>query len=166
MGVVKISMSILVGIVSLVLFVLIIASIVGIKKGSGEPLERGNEMIKTVYVYLILFATLMMTIGGTVSAFMAASDIVSPPANYQSFEQYSSQYNGQYTVEPVKPTNVNPAQNLSQAELRTRYDQMIVEENSLAKERAVNSLIKSFGWIIVPLPIFLFFQSRVKKQPA
>lgn len=62
-------------------------------------------MIKTVYVYLILFATLMMTIGGTVA-----------------------------------------------------------DEKSMAKERAVNSLIKSFGWIIVPLPIFLFFQARVKKQ--
>ncbi len=159
-------MSILVvGIVFLVILVLIIASIVGVKKVSVEPLERGNEMIKTVYVYLILFATLMMTIGGTVAAFMAVSDIVSPPVYSQSFEQYSIMYNnkGQYPVSPVKPESVNPAQNLSQAELKTHYDQMIADEKLLTKQRAVNSLIKSFGWIIVPLPIFLFFQSRVKK---
>src|SRR5665647_430457 len=123
-------------------------------------------MIKTVYVYLILFATLMMAIGGTVAAFMAAADIVSPPANYQTFEQYSSQINGQYPGAVVKPESVNLPQNLSSAELKTRYDQMVVEEKSLAKQRAINSLIKSFGWIIVPLPIFLFFQGRMKKQPA
>jgi len=159
-------MSIIVIIVPLVLFILIIASVVGIKKGSGDSLERGDEMIKTIYVYLILFATLMMTIGGTVAAFMAAADIVSPPANYQSFEQYSSQSNGPYSEPAVKPGSVKPTQNLSPAELKTRYAQMIVEEKALSKERAVNSLIKSLGWIIVPLPIFLFFQSRVKKQPT
>jgi len=78
--VVLIAVSILVGIVPvglLILLVLMIASVVGVKRGHEESLERGNEMIKTVYVYLILFATLMMTIGGTVAAFMAAADIVS-----------------------------------------------------------------------------------------
>ena len=31
----------------------------------------GKPMIKHVYVYLVLFATLIMTIGGSVSAFIA-----------------------------------------------------------------------------------------------
>ena len=126
-------------------------------------MERGNEMIKTVYVYLILFATLMMTIGGTVAAFMAVADIVSPPPSYQSFEQYKMQpqYKG-----AAPSTTVTPAQTLSDAELKSSYDQMIIDQRSDTKQRAVNSLIKSFGWIIVPLPIFLFFQSRMKKQPV
>ena len=51
------------GIVPLVLLVLIISSVMSFKKGDIESMERGHEMIKTVYVYLILFATLMMTIG-------------------------------------------------------------------------------------------------------
>jgi len=119
-------------------------------------------MIKTIYVYLILFATLMMTIGGTVSAFMAVADIVSPPSYYQSFEQYrlAPQYKGE------APTPVNPTQTLSEAELKTRYDQMVADEKVISKGRAVNSLIKSFGWIIIPLPIFLYFQRRVKKEPV
>ena len=156
-------MSILVGIVPLVLLVLIIASVMGVKKGHEESLERGNEMIKTVYVYLILFATLMMTIGGTVAAFMAVADIVSPPPNYQSFEQYKMQpqYKG-----ATPSTTVTQAQTLSDVELKSSYDQMIIDQKSNTKQRAVNSLIKSFGWIIVPLPIFLFFQSRMKKQPV
>jgi len=156
--------SILVGIVPLVLLVLIIASVMGVKKGHEESLERGNEMIKTVYVYLILFATLMMTIGGTVAAFMAVADIVSPPYS-TSFEQYKmqSQYKGEqpYVIPPV-----TPAQTLSDAELKSRYDQMIIDEKVNTKQRAVNSLIKSFGWIIVPLPVFLYFQNRLKKQPV
>ncbi len=116
-------------------------------------------MIKTVYVYLILFATLMMTIGGTVAAFMAVADIVSPPSYYQSFEQYKTapQYKGEPTI-PVKPE-----QTLSDAELKVDYNQMVASERLLAKERAINSLFKSFGWIIVPLPIFLFFQRSIKK---
>lgn len=156
-------MSILVGIVPLVLLVLIIASVMGVKKGREESLERGNEMIKTVYVYLILFATLMMTIGGTVAAFMAVADIVSPPSYYQSFEQYKSQ--PQYKGE-APSTTVAQAQTLSDAELKSRYAQMIIDEKSNTKQRAVNSLIKSFGWIIVPLPIFMYFQSKLKKQPV
>lgn len=117
-------------------------------------------MIKTVYVYLILFATLMMTIGGTVAAFMAAADIVSPPANYQSFEQYKTM--PQYKQ---APTSVQPGVTLSDSELRNNYEQMVAEEKSITKARAVNSLIKSFGWIVIPLPLFLFFQNKVKKQP-
>lgn len=157
-------MSILVGIVPLVLLVLIIAIVIGGKKGREVTLERGNEMIKTVYVYLILFATLMMTIGGTVAAFMAVADLVSPPSYYQSFEQYRLQ--PQYKGEIAPPTPVTPAQTLSDAELKTRYDQMIIDEKANTRQRAINSLIKSFGWIIVPLPIFMYFQRRIKHQPV
>lgn len=119
-------------------------------------------MIKTVYVYLVLFATLMMSIGGTVAAFMAAADIVSPPSYYQSFEQYKIQ--PQYKEDISSPQNHQ--QTLSDTELRTRYDQMVAEEKAMAKQRSVNSLIKSLGWIIIPLPVFLYFQNRVKKQPV
>lgn len=153
-------MSILFGFVPIILIVLVIASVVGVKKGSEESLERGNEMIKTVYVYLILFATLMMTIGGTVAAFMAVADIVAPPGHYQTFEEYKLQ--PQYKGEVAIP--VNPAQTLSDAEQRTRYDQMIKEQRTLTQQRAVNSLIKSFGWIVIPFPIFLYFQNRMKRQ--
>lgn len=154
-------MSFLVAFVPIVLIVLIIASVLGIKKGSEVSLERGNEMIKTVYVYLIMFATLMMTIGGTVAAFMAVADIVSPPPYYQSFEDYrmQSQYKSEPSTIPVTPT-----QTLSDAELKSRYEQMIINEKSNTQQRTFNSLIKSFGWIVIPLPIFLYFQNRVKKQ--
>ncbi len=154
--------SLLIGIVPLVLLILIVASVIGVKKGNEESLERGNEMIKTVYVYLILFATLMMTIGGTVAAFMAVADIVSPPPYHMSFEQYRM-YPNQYKGE-MAPSPTTPAKTQSEAELRTQYDQMVMDERSVTKQRAVNSLVKSFGWIVIPLPVFLFTQRRMKPQ--
>ena len=54
-----------------------------------EEIEReGDAVIKNIYVYLVLFATLMMTIGGTVSAFMAVADMVAPTPYYQTFEEF------------------------------------------------------------------------------
>ncbi|NMA02643.1 MAG: hypothetical protein GX923_08825, partial [Clostridia bacterium] len=50
--------------------------------------EGGEDVIKNVYVYLVLFATLMMIIGGSVSAFMSAADIVAPAPYHQTFEDY------------------------------------------------------------------------------
>ncbi|NLK52546.1 MAG: hypothetical protein GX295_08905 [Syntrophomonadaceae bacterium] len=134
--------------------IFVIVGVLGVKKGYTEYPERGNEMIKTVFVYLVLFATLMMIIGGSVAAFMAVADIVSPPAYYQSFEQYKN----------IPPEKLEP--NLSESELKSRYDQMVTEEKERVKQRAVNSLIKSFGWIIIPLPVFLYFQRRVKNYPV
>lgn len=153
--------SLLVVVIPLVLIILIIASVVGIKKGSGESLERGHEMIKTVYVYLILFATLMMTIGGTVAAFMAVADIVAPSAYGETYAQYKLA--PPYKVDSSSSVTQTPQ---SEAELKSQYDQMIADQNTMTKQRAVNSLIKSFGWIVIPLPVFLYFQSRMKKQPV
>lgn len=148
---------ILAGLLPLVILAFVLGT-VGARKGKVD-LERGNEMIRTVYVYLVLFATLMMTIGGTVAAFMAVADIVAPPGYYQSFEQYKQ-------IPKEKEPLAKQDQNLSDAELKAKYDQMVADEKALTKERAVNSLIKSFGWIVIPLPVFLYFQRRVKNQPV
>lgn len=114
-------------------------------------------MLKTAYMYLVLLATLMMAIGGSVAAFMAIADIVAPQAYYQTFEEYSRS--------PEKFTK-QPAANLSQEELRKNYDAIVTHQREQVKNRAVNSLIKSFGWIIIPLPVFMYYQRKVKDQPS
>lgn len=137
----------------IIFFIIAIAGASGIKRINEENVERGHEMIKTVYVYLVLFATLMMTIGGTVAAFMSIADLISPTGYYQSFEDY-------------KLMQLKQEQTLSDAELKSQYDQMVANEKKRIKERAINSLIKSFGWIVIPFPVFLYFQRRVKDQPV
>jgi len=139
-------------VVPLVVIIFIIIGLVGAKKAVGESTERGNEMIRTVYVYLVLFATLMMAIGGTVAAFMAVADIVAPPAYYQSIDEFKK-------VGPVGTQST-----LSEAETKKLYDQAVAQQKQTEKDRAVNSLIKSFGWIVIPLPVFVYFQRRMKNQ--
>ncbi|MHB8127168.1 MAG: hypothetical protein ACYDEJ_16355 [Desulfitobacteriaceae bacterium] len=149
---------VILSVVFIIILIFFIAGIVGAANGgSREYSERGSEMIKTIYVYLVLFATLMMAIGGTVAAFMAVADLVSPQGYYQSFEQYKQM---------PKESPIKQEQNLSDAELKNRYDEMIAEEKLRNKERAINSLIKSFGWVVIPLPVFLYFQRRLKDQPV
>ncbi|NLW44268.1 MAG: hypothetical protein GXY92_03665 [Syntrophomonadaceae bacterium] len=123
-----------------------------------EEIEReGEAVIKNIYIYLVLFATLMMTIGGTVSAFMAVADIVAPTPYYQTFEEFKlSQREMKLAGE-----NETSAPVLSEEEWRDKYNAMVEGERNRQVERAKNSLIKSLGWIIIPLPVFIYYQRRL-----
>ncbi len=75
----------------LIIFVFVLAGVVvakGVRAAQREQSDGGENVIKTVYVYVVLFATLMMTIGGTVGAFMAIADLVAPASYYQGFDEY------------------------------------------------------------------------------
>lgn len=147
--------SIIAPLILLVIAALIIGMTVAAVKENKN--EGGNMVIKNVYIYLVLFATLMMTIGGSVAAFMAVADIVFPAPYYQSFEEYK-----QMGVE--KDPDIESTENLSDAELETRYNAMVAAEIDRQKSRAQNSLIKSVGWIVVPLPVFVYYQRRLGEK--
>ena len=142
-------------IIPLLLIALVVMLIAGVKVNS---YEGGGEMIKTVYTYLVLFATLMMTIGGSVSIFMAVADIIAPTPYYQSFEDFK------YRPHDVKTDNSEGKQQLSDEELRKQYDAIVSAEKERQVERAKNTLIKSFGWVVIPFPIFMYFQRRLAKK--
>ncbi|CAM3707991.1 hypothetical protein [Mesobacillus zeae] len=119
--------------------------------------EKGGELIvRNIYTYLVLFATLMMVIGGGISIFMAAADFVSPSGYYQSYAEYkeTTQYDGKDEVKKEQ---------ISEKELRESYDEMIIEEKARTKENAVNQIIKSLGFIVIPLPVFLYFNKQRKR---
>jgi hypothetical protein len=120
--------------------------------------EMGGEaVIRHLYTYLVLFATLMMVIGGGISIFMAAADLVSPPGYYQNYEDFKHGY-------PDGKVPTEEGQKLSEDEIRERYDQMVKDEKNRARENAKNQLIKSLGFIVIPLPIFLYFNNMRKRQ--
>jgi hypothetical protein len=119
--------------------------------------NKGGEegMIRNLYTYLVLFATLMMVIGGGISIFMAAADLISPPAYYQSFSDYkmmvtSEKVNGQ-------------KENISEEKIRADYEQLVKDEKNRQQQSAKNQIIKSLGFIVIPLPIFIYF-SRMRKR--
>ncbi|MDD4803290.1 MAG: hypothetical protein PHF24_10210 [Syntrophomonas sp.] len=124
----------------------------GIKR---EFLQEGGDMMKKAYVYLVLFATLMMSIGGSVAAFMAITDIVAPSPYYQTYEEFRQG--------GAKFEN-NNTDNMSEDEIMTRYQAMVEGERERQISRAKNSLIKSLGWIVIPLPVFLLFQRKLVRE--
>ncbi|MEW5922313.1 MAG: hypothetical protein AB1796_15505 [Bacillota bacterium] len=120
-------------------------------------------MIKKVYVYLVLFATLMMTIGGSVAVFMALADIAAPAPYYQSFEEFSRHNR---LERPYTDSQVSEPEKLSETQLRELYNAMAMSHKQSQLERAKNSLVKSLGWIVVPLPVFIYFQRRLARDEA
>lgn len=121
--------------------------------------------MKSAYFYLVLFATLMMIIGGSVSAFMAIADIVYPAPYYQSFDEYKSMTQAEKIKNP--DNNADPEDTkLSEKELSEKYNAMVSSEKERQINRAKNTLIKSFGWIIIPLPVFLYFKRFLAKKEA
>jgi hypothetical protein len=145
----------LIGLVLVVIVLILAATAISATRGNSK--EGGNIMMKNVYIYVVLFATLMMIIGGSVAAFMAVADIVTPAPYNQSFEEYR-----QWGLE--KSENTNTKANLSETELKARYDALVVAEKDRQVNRAKNSLVKSMGWIIIPLPVFVIFQRRLRAQ--
>lgn len=120
-------------------------------------------MIKNIYLYLVLFATLMMIIGGSVTSFMSIADIISPPPYYQSYSDFK-ELKHLDRVKSHSPTqDGDEALPLNEEELRLEYTELVSQEQKKIKERAINSLIKSMGWIIIPMPIFIFYQRKVKR---
>ncbi len=147
-------------VVSLLIPVAVIAVIVLVIAGARSGSQQGGEdMIKNVYIYVVLFATLMMSIGGSVGVFMAAADMVAPAPYYQSYEDYR-----RWGMEGELKGIENVEIPVEEEEIRQRYEEMIETENRRQVERAKNSLIKSLGWIAIPLPVFIFFSRKLKTR--
>ncbi|NLK00740.1 MAG: hypothetical protein GX318_05840 [Clostridia bacterium] len=125
----------------------------------GEHSEGGDDVIKNVYVYLVLFATLMMVIGGSVAAFMAFTDILAPTPYHQSFEDFK-----RWAVEDKSPDGEIVEPKPTDEELQDRYDAMVKTDENRQIARAKNTLIKSFSWILIPLPVFIYFQRLIRRR--
>ncbi len=147
-------------IAAVIVVVLIVLMVVGIKTETGKG---GEDVIKSVYIYLVLFATLMMTIGGSVAVFMAVADIIAPAPYYQSFEEFKN-WGG--LEKPGTDRETTEETKLSEEELKEKYEAMVSAEKERQINRAKNSLIKSLGWIVIPLPVFVYFQRRLVKKGA
>jgi type VI protein secretion system component VasK len=117
--------------------------------------EMGDEkVIRYLYTYLVLFATLMMVIGGGISIFMATADLVSPPSYYQSFADYKQMRQSEKFEQKVE---------INDEEIRADFEQIIKDEKTRTRENAKNQIIKSLGFIVIPLPVFLYF-TRMRKR--
>lgn len=117
------------------------------------------HVIKAIYFYAISFITLIMVIGGGVALFMAASDYVSPATYFMTEQDFKT---SNKTVDASgKDTTV-----LTDAEWKAKYEAYKTTEEERAQKQALNSLIKSLGWIVIPAPIFIYTQRRIRDLKA
>ncbi|CAB3389699.1 hypothetical protein [Kyrpidia spormannii] len=116
-------------------------------------------MIRRIYLYLVLFSTLMMSIGGCVGIFMSLSDIIVPNGVIQDYASYRDMRIAQSVkVPPGEPAPPVP----DEATIRADYERLVVDKMQQARRRGLNGLIKSLGWIVIPLPIFLWYSRKLK----
>ncbi|MGA4721747.1 hypothetical protein [Fictibacillus nanhaiensis] len=125
--------------------------------------EEGEEkMFRHLYIYLVLFTTLLLTIGGSISVFMSVADIVSPNTYQASFAEYKLGL-----AETVFDENGNPVPSKkTDEEMRKDYEMMIENEKLQEKRNAMNKIVKSSGFILIPLPVFLYFKRQLRKKEA
>jgi glucan phosphoethanolaminetransferase (alkaline phosphatase superfamily) len=139
---------ILLGFLPFVLIIFIIVVAVKYKEQGGET------VIRHLYTYLVLFATLMMVIGGGISIFMATADLVAPAGYYQSFTDYKQMRT---------PEKFEGQKEISEDKLRADFEQVKKDDKNRIQESAKNQIIKSLGFVVIPLPVFLYF-NRLRKQ--
>lgn len=109
---------------------------------------EAGEMVKVFYSYLVLFVTLMMVIGGSIGVFISVADYVFPQS-YQSSK--------------IMPSS-NSSEQTSLAEQKKLYEEMVIADKERIKNKALNGTVKSLGWILIPLPIFIYFQRRIRRK--
>ncbi|WP_247747037.1 hypothetical protein [Alkalihalobacillus sp. BA299] len=136
-------------------FIFLLAGLIGSRnpKGGGQG-EMKDYLIKKTYYYLISFVTLMMVIGGSVAAFMAIADFVVPPTYHYDYyyeeQMYEKEHGSESTISPE--------------EREERQEKAREQQRQNAKDLAINNLIKSLGWILIPLPIFIYFQRQIRRK--
>lgn len=140
-----------------IMFGFFIAAI--IKSKSKEEEGGVEDMFKQLYVYLVLFTTLIMSIGGGVGVFMAVADIVSPTGYVQTFTEYK-----QYGAVKYDDNGEEIKTQKSEEELKNEYEAFVFDEETRMKKQSKNSLIKSFGFILIPFPVFLYFNRLRRKN--
>ncbi|KZZ83821.1 hypothetical protein [Bacillus sp. SJS] len=138
-------------IVLFIAFMIIAAAGMAIFISKKEQQKGELDMtFRNLYVYLVLFATLMMSIGGSVGVFMSAADYLSAPSYQQSYTDFKAMKEG------------NPKEKATDEEIRAQYEDALQFEKERTRANALNGIIKSLGWIVIPLPVFLYFQRQVR----
>jgi len=112
--------------------------------------KEGETLLKNIYVYLVLFATIMMSIGGSIGVFMGIADYLAPSVYMESYDSF-------YETR-VRYHNYNEPPN--EDVIRAAYEMEKQERTERYRTDAIRQIIKSLGWIIIPLPVFLYYNKR------
>jgi len=99
-----------------------------------------------------------MMIGGGISIFSNVADLVSPQPYYETYESYKQMR------EMKDPNNPDSGEVLTEEQLRDEYNQMVKTFEENQQKQAKNSIIRSMGWVLVPLPFYILTRRQLKKD--
>jgi hypothetical protein len=102
-------------------------------------------MIRAVYYYAIAFITLMMLIGGSVTFFMETANYVKPAPYLMTKVEFGT------PSAPISKKNQT-------------YAEYVSESQKTARDQALNSMIKSLGWILIPGAVYVFVSRRIHRM--
>ena len=120
--------------------------------------EGEEDVFRQLYVHLVLFATMMLSIGGGIGIFMGLSDYISPPSYYESYDSFQK-------MKLAEAKDLQ--QTINEEQIRAEYDRNVEDRKETVKQEAKNTMIKSLGFIIIPLPIFLYFNNgRIRDKKS
>lgn len=112
-----------------------------------------NDPMFSFFRYSILFITIIMMIGGGIDVFMSVTDYVAPNTYSQSYDDYKL-----YQVKEI----TQGENEVSEKEIKRMYQGYIEHEKQQMKESAMQGIIKSIGFIVIPFPFFYFFAKKKK----
>lgn len=140
----------MVSILFLFLPVLLLVGIVilFIKKKDKFTKEEWKVVLNDLYLHSVLFVTLMITIGGSLLIY---SNMVDWIVSKESFS---------FTLEEFE--NTHPF--LSNEEIKIAYEKESLLFEQSEKRLHLRTLISSFGWVLIPLPLFLHFRRKVSTK--
>lgn len=114
--------------------------------------ERTPWTVRSLYLYLVCFATLMMIVTGLVRLAVGLADWIYPePLDYPGAVEMRLRYEAARPQEP--PPTPEELERLKAEERRW------AEES--ARRRRVRNLVSSLALVLVPLPVYLYHWHRI-----
>lgn len=100
------------------------------------------------------FATLMMSICGGIGLYMGISDYINPTGYYQTYSEFKDTKS--YDKEGKRQSPGKEEQ------LKEEYKTYFEDEKKRTKDQAKGTIVNSIGFILIPFPIFLYFNKQRK----
>lgn len=120
-----------------------------------ETEDKQSNQLFAFFRYSILFITIIMMLGGGISIFMNVADYIAPSTYTQPYHEFKMYKKQELTKEELE--------NTSEAEFKEMYDEKLQNDEKQMQKSALKGIVKSFGFIIIPFPIFYFFVRKRKE---
>ncbi|MBE3594167.1 MAG: hypothetical protein IMX04_03860 [Candidatus Carbobacillus altaicus] len=116
-----------------------------------QPKKKDYDLMRSVFIYVMMIITLVMMIGGGVAVAFALVDLIAPPLYYMSYQDFKERY---YVVTP--DGQKQDTLTVDEEKIRAAYELEKADYYNKHVLDAQRSALRNLAWIIIPLPVFLW----------